>query len=68
MIFNLGQPHEVKFENVSSYKNVYKYGTTYGVWIFKKGRFENKGDGGYINWAFSGWYDQNGKTIDFRSP
>src|SRR5262249_14870394 len=39
---------------------------TYGVWVFKgAATFKNKGDGGFINWAFSGAYtrSKDGATV-----
>jgi hypothetical protein len=46
------------------------YGTEFKVYAFTNGTFTNKGDGGYINWAFKGWYDRSngGKTVIFRQP
>ncbi|MEW1722827.1 stress protein [Streptomyces sp. NPDC093109] len=39
---------------------------TYRVLVFESGKFTNHGDGGYINWAFRGWFDRNGMTVNFR--
>ncbi|MBM6402840.1 hypothetical protein JQN72_01090 [Phycicoccus sp. CSK15P-2] len=48
------------------YANV-KYGDVYyGMWIVDGGSFTRNGDGGYINWAFKGWYDRDGMTIHVR--
>ncbi|KAF6752598.1 ectomycorrhiza-regulated small secreted protein [Ephemerocybe angulata] len=37
----------------------------YEIYYFKKGSFDLKGDGGYLNWAFSGNFKKNGKHVDF---
>ncbi|GAA4788356.1 MULTISPECIES: stress protein [Streptomyces] len=38
----------------------------YRVLVFESGQFVNHGDGGWINWAFRGWFDRNGSTVNFR--
>lgn len=38
------------------------------VLVFESGVFTNEGDGGYINWAFRGWFDRNAMTVTFRNP
>ncbi|AXG79406.1 stress protein [Streptomyces paludis] len=38
----------------------------YRILVFESGTFTNKGDGGYINWAFRGWFERNGMTVNFR--
>jgi hypothetical protein len=41
---------------------------TYGIWVFRSAAvFVNKGDGGYINWAFSGAYTRKGGTVKFSA-
>ncbi|WP_395894402.1 stress protein [Bacillus safensis subsp. safensis] len=68
MVFNLSQGYETRFNGVKTFATV-KYGSiTYGVWVFENGSFTNKGDGGYINWAFRGWFDRNGGFVNFRRP
>ncbi|KAK4442013.1 hypothetical protein QBC34DRAFT_456793 [Podospora aff. communis PSN243] len=37
----------------------------YEIWVFSHGTFERAGDGGYINWGFSGRYSQNGNRVEF---
>jgi hypothetical protein len=40
----------------------------YGIWVFRSAAvFKNKGDGGYINWAFSGVFTRNGGTVTFSA-
>ena len=52
-------------EGVKLYANV-RYGkVNYGLWIAEGGSFSNTGDGGYINWAFRGWFDRVDNTVNF---
>ncbi len=40
----------------------------YEVYFFPRGRqfvFKRNGDGGYINWALGGYFNQNGDTVTF---
>lgn len=61
MVFNLSQNYARRLHGLKYYRNV-KYGSiTYGVFVFRSGTFTNKGDGGWINWAFSGRFDRTGK-------
>ncbi|WP_420079097.1 stress protein [Streptomyces sp. JL4002] len=39
---------------------------TYRVLVFESGEFTNHGDGGWINWAFRGWFDRDGGHVTFR--
>ncbi|RSS83692.1 stress protein [Streptomyces sp. WAC06614] len=39
---------------------------TYRVLVFESGQFTNHGDGGWINWAFRGWFDRDGGNVTFR--
>ncbi|WP_353856356.1 stress protein [Bacillus sp. Bos-x628] len=68
MVFNLSQGYETHFNGVKTFATVRYGGLTYGVWVFESGSFTNKGDGGYINWAFRGWFDRNGGFVNFRRP
>ncbi|MBJ3792196.1 stress protein, partial [Bacillus sp. OA1] len=36
--------------------------------VFEDGEFTNKGDGGWINWAFRGWFDRDGGHVKFYRP
>ncbi|MFP3821487.1 stress protein, partial [Bacillus sp. SIMBA_008] len=36
--------------------------------VFEDGSFTNKGDGGWINWAFRGWFDRDGDHVEFHRP
>jgi len=68
MVFNLSQEYKQQFRNVKYYDTANYQGITYGIWIFESGTFENKGDGGWINWAFSGWFERNDKYVTFTKP
>lgn len=72
MVFNLSQPYTEKLRGVQLVKSdAYYDNTQYGVWIFEDGEFINEGDGGYINWAFKGWFERTGDQghhVIFRKP
>ena len=66
MVFNLAQDHKQSFRGVRFYSNA-RYGNLiYGIWVFESGTFVNKGDGGYLNWAFRGQFKRNGGRVRFR--
>lgn len=67
MVFNLQQDYDTDIRNTAEYfKRVEYDGIPYGIWIFEKGTFTNKGDGGWINWGFYGNFERDGKTVTFR--
>lgn len=76
MIFNNGfncdkQFNGLKFEGLAKMQSGVPpfVGTySYRVWIFEDGTFRNRGDGGWINWGFKGWFDRNGNSVSFRKP
>ncbi|MBT2625404.1 stress protein [Bacillus sp. ISL-32] len=68
MVFNLSQEYEDHFNGVKFYGSAVYDGITYGIWVFEDGSFTNKGDGGWINWAFRGWFDRNDNTAEFHRP
>ncbi|CAF9904553.1 hypothetical protein IMSHALPRED_000104 [Imshaugia aleurites] len=41
---------------------------SYDCYIFDSGTFTLKGDGGYLNWAFTGNFTRNGNTVTFKKP
>jgi hypothetical protein len=41
------------------------HSATYNVWIFNRGTFRNKADGGWINWGFKGNFNRNDKFVEF---
>lgn len=65
MVFNLNVDHEERLSGVQFYGSVNYDGIIYGIWVFESGTFENKGDGGYINWAFRGWFERDGGYVKF---
>lgn len=41
---------------------------SYDCYIFDSGDFELQGDGGYLNWAFTGNFKRNGNKVSFSKP
>lgn len=39
---------------------------SFRVVVFDSGTVTNNGDGGYINWAFQGWFDRTDATVTFH--
>ncbi|MEH6891242.1 hypothetical protein V7024_16350 [Bacillus sp. JJ864] len=68
MVFNLNQGYVEQFRGVKFYGSTNYNGTIYGIWVFEDGEFTNEGDGGWINWAFKGWFDRNDKHVKFYRP
>ncbi|MFN2745743.1 MULTISPECIES: hypothetical protein [Bacillus] len=68
MVFNLSQGYHNGLRGVKFYGSANYHGVIYGIWVFESGQFTNQGDGGWINWAFKGWFDRNGQTVTFRKP
>jgi hypothetical protein len=75
MVFSAGQPHvpsllgvKLQADTTLPFGSVIPWPLTYKIWIFEEGDFLNQGDGGYINWGFKGWFDQNGGYVRFRNP
>lgn len=66
MIFNLSQEYENRLKGVVFYGSAVWNGITFGIWAFDDGTFENKGDGGWINWAFKGRFDRNNGHVTFH--
>lgn len=69
MVFNMSQDHDFSPRGTQFFKQAVYDGVYYGIWIFEDGTFTNKGDGGYINWAFSGKFQRTGKqghTVNFQ--
>jgi hypothetical protein len=67
---NLSQGYD-KFglEGVKLFATVQWGSIQYGLWIAEAGTFKNTGDGGYINWAFQGWFDRpDDQTVVFKRP
>ncbi|MEU5209511.1 stress protein [Streptomyces sp. NPDC020742] len=70
MVHNLSQGYEDHLNGVKAYGSATYDGVIYGIWVFEDGEFTNQGDGGYINWAFRGWFDRpdNGGYVKFYRP
>jgi len=68
MVFNLNENYEHSFNDLVFYGSASYDGIIFGIWIFESGTFVNQGDGGYINWAFQGWFDRNGNSVTFYQP
>lgn len=69
MVMNLSQGYNSNnLQGIQYFDTVDYDGVTFGVWVFEKGTFVNEGDGGYINWAFRGWFERDGNTVNFHSP
>lgn len=68
MVFNLNVDHDYSLQGVYAYGSANYDGIIYGIWVFEEGTFVNKGDGGYINWAFIGWFDRNEGSVTFHKP
>lgn len=76
MVFNLGQNHDPSgLKGVAYFQAFSNKDVNYGVWAFEEGVFKNLGDGGFINWAFSGDFerqsengqpDATGKRVAFK--
>ena len=66
MVFNLNIAHAYSLRGVRAYGSADYHGIVFGVWVFESGWFENRGDGGYINWAFIGRFDRNGGHVTFH--
>lgn len=68
VMMNLSQGYNERLQGLRLYGNVRWDGISYGLWIAEAGQFTNTGDGGYINWAFKGWYNRDGMTVNFHRP
>jgi len=70
MVFNRQQPFSSNLAGIEMYSDFRFDNITFGVWVFKSGWFLNEGDGGWINWAFRGWFTRSGsggKLVTFRA-
>lgn len=60
--------HEQDFQGCTSIDLTFCYGLLrqiVRIYVFKRGTFTLRGDGGFINWAFNGKYERNDKTVTF---
>ncbi len=65
MVFNLNQEYTKSLNGLVFYGSATYSGIVFGIWGFRDGEFTNKGDGGWINWAFHGWFTRNGGYVKF---
>lgn len=65
MVFNNEQPSAYNLRGVrENFVRTY-CGIPYKVFVFRSGKFRNKGDGGFINWCFQGNFRRDGGLITF---
>lgn len=67
MVANLNNPHESNLKDVELYENKEKNERTYGVWVFRCGRFQNKGERGFEHWSYIGRFtnEEDGSVAIF---
>eukprot|EP00168_Porphyra_purpurea_P009778 TRINITY_DN2399_c0_g1_i1.p1 TRINITY_DN2399_c0_g1~~TRINITY_DN2399_c0_g1_i1.p1 ORF type:complete len:181 (-),score=72.57 TRINITY_DN2399_c0_g1_i1:328-870(-) len=65
MVFNRQVKYSARLKGIAYYKSFKYSGITYGIWVFRSGTWINRGDGGFINWAFIGKFKRSGKTVTF---
>lgn len=68
MVINNSNRHTARLKGVKYDARISGHYGTYRVLVFESGEFTNHGDGGWINWAFRGWFDRNGGHVKFRRP
>lgn len=66
LIFNREVRYSQALRGVA-YRQGFRFaGRIYDLWIFRDGWFRNEGDGGFINWAFTGSYDKRDNFVQFK--
>jgi len=70
MVIKADHPYTTEnLENVVYDATVHGDGyPSFRVLVFDSGVITNEGDGGYINWAFRGWFDRSDMTVTFHQP
>ncbi|WP_264935687.1 stress protein [Streptomyces sp. A012304] len=68
VVMNDSVRHSWDLKGVAFHGLVQGHYGTYRVMVFESGTFTNHGDGGYINWAYRGWFTRDGMTLHFRKP
>ncbi|WP_236239729.1 stress protein [Streptomyces sp. CC228A] len=66
MVINNANRHTAHLRGVVYDARISGIHGTYRVIVFESGTFTNHGDGGWINWAFRGWFDRDGGHVTFR--
>ncbi|UJR19106.1 hypothetical protein I4U23_022237 [Adineta vaga] len=64
LIFDLSQKRVNHLQGIQFFEKVYIDGTPFGVWIFKRGTFENKGELGKEHWIMSGKHNFKDGQLD----
>src|SRR5689334_13287450 len=60
--------YEAHFSGVAYDQKVSADGfPAFRVAAFQEGTLVNRGDGGYQNWAFKGWFTRNGGSVTFHN-
>ncbi|MEU7019947.1 hypothetical protein ABZ990_04735 [Streptomyces sp. NPDC046203] len=65
MIINDKLDYSLNLQGVVANARVTQGSATYRVLAFKSGTIVNRGDGGWSNWGFGGWWDRDGGTVVF---
>lgn len=69
LVIKADHPYTADLKGIVS-DAVYHYSgyPDFRVVAFDSGTVTNKGDGGWLNWAFRGWFDRDGMTVHFHKP
>ncbi|MFC4327637.1 hypothetical protein ACFPC0_07310 [Streptomyces andamanensis] len=67
MIINDKLDYSLDLHGVVANARVTQGSATYRVLAFQSGTVVNRGDGGWSNWGFGGWFTRNGGTVVFTS-
>jgi len=77
IVFNLNQEYVAHLKGIQFFQTVTNHQMTpnssnlrYGIWVFERGSFRNKGDDVIANWAFKGSFtreEKNPKYVEFST-
>ncbi|MYR58604.1 hypothetical protein GTY54_20985, partial [Streptomyces sp. SID625] len=67
MVINDKLDYSMDLHGVVANARVTQGSATYRVLAFQSGTIVNRGDGGWSNWGFGGWFTRNGGTVVFTS-
>ncbi|GGZ52371.1 hypothetical protein GCM10010371_09780 [Streptomyces subrutilus] len=65
MIINDKLDYSLDLRGVVANARVTQGSATYRVLAFTSGTIVNRGDGGWSNWGFGGWFTRNGNSVTF---
>ncbi|MEV0782672.1 hypothetical protein AB0I52_06735 [Streptomyces sp. NPDC050423] len=65
MVINDKLDYSLELYGLVANARVTQGSATYRVLAFKSGTIVNRGDGGWLNWGFGGWYTRSGNTVTF---